>query len=50
MRQACLALLACSVQDLVDAAINSLPSPDREAEHIESNYSSVVTHIARSRC
>jgi len=42
MRQARLALLARGVLDQVDAAIDSLPSPDREAARIEWDYSSVV--------
>jgi hypothetical protein len=42
MRQARLALLARSVLGQVDAAIESLPSPDREAARIEWDYSSVV--------
>jgi len=42
MRQARLALLARSVLSQVDAAIESLPSPDREAARIEWDYSSVV--------
>jgi len=42
MRQARLALLARGVLDQVDAAIESLPSPDREAARIEWDYSSVV--------
>jgi len=42
MRQARLALLARSVLGEVDTAIDSLPSPDREAARIEWDYSSVV--------
>jgi hypothetical protein len=42
MRQARLALLARGVLGLVDAAIDSLPSPDSEAARIEWDYSSVV--------
>lgn len=42
MRQARLALLARGVLGQVDAAIESLPSPDREAARIEWDYSSVV--------
>ena len=42
MRQARLALLARGVLGEVDAAIDSLPSPDREAARIEWDYSSVV--------
>jgi len=42
MRQARLALLARSVLGEVDAAIDSLPSPNREAARIEWDYSSVV--------
>jgi hypothetical protein len=42
MRQARLALLARGVLGNVDAAIDSLPSPDREAARIEWDYSSVV--------
>ena len=42
MRQARLALLARGVLGQVDAAINSLPSPDSEAARIEWDYSSVV--------
>jgi len=42
MRQARLALLARGVLGLVDAAIESLSSPDREAARIEWDYSSVV--------
>jgi hypothetical protein len=42
MRQARLALLARGVLGHVDAAIESLPSPDREAARIEWDYSSVV--------
>jgi len=42
MRQARLALLARGVLGQVDAAINSLPSPDGEAARIEWDYSSVV--------
>ena len=42
MRQARLALLARSVLGEVDAAIDSLPSPDREASRIEWDYSSIV--------
>jgi hypothetical protein len=42
MRQARLALLARGVLGQVDAAIESLPSPGREAARIEWDYSSVV--------
>jgi len=42
MRQARLSLLARGVLGQVDAAIDSLPSPDREAARIEWDYSSVV--------
>jgi hypothetical protein len=42
MRQARLALLSRGVLGQVDAAIDSLPSPDREAARIEWDYSSVV--------
>jgi hypothetical protein len=42
MRQARLALLKRGVLNQVDAAINSLPSPDCEAARIEWDYSSVV--------
>ncbi|MEM8511091.1 hypothetical protein RCH14_000382 [Massilia sp. MP_M2] len=42
MRQARLALLGRSVLGQVDAAIESLPSPEREAARIEWDYSSVV--------
>ena len=42
MRQARLALLARSVLGQVDAAIESLPSPDRDAARIEWDYSSIV--------
>jgi hypothetical protein len=42
MRQARLALLARGVLGLVDAAIESLPSPGRDAARIEWDYSSVV--------
>ena len=42
MRQARLALLGRGVLGQVDAAIDSLPSPDSEAAHIEWDYSSVV--------
>lgn len=42
MRQARLALLSGGVLGQVDAAIDSLPSPDREAARIEWDYSSVV--------
>jgi hypothetical protein len=42
MRQARLALLARGVLSQVDTAIDSLPSPDREAARIEWDYSSVV--------
>jgi hypothetical protein len=42
MRQARLALLARGVLVQVDAAIDSLPSPNREAARIEWDYSSVV--------
>jgi len=42
MRQARLALLARGVLGQVDAAIESLSSPDREAARIEWDYSSVV--------
>ena len=42
MRQARLALLGRGVLGQVDAAINSLPSPDSEAARIEWDYSSVV--------
>lgn len=42
MRQARLALLARGVLGQVDAAIDSLPSPDSEAARIEWDYSSVV--------
>jgi hypothetical protein len=42
MRQARLALLARGVLDLVGAAIDLLPSPERAAALIEWNHSSVV--------
>lgn len=42
MRQARLALLRRGVLGQVDAAIDSLPSPDSEAARIEWDYSSVV--------
>ena len=42
MRQARLALLGRGVLGQVDAAIDSLPSPDSEAARIEWDYSSVV--------
>ena len=42
MRQARLALLARGVLTQVDAAIDSLPTSDRETARIEWNYSSVV--------
>lgn len=42
MRQARLALLGRGVLNQVDAAIDSLPSPDSEAARIEWDYSSVV--------
>ena len=42
MRQARLALLSRGVLGQVDAAIDSLPSPDSEAARIEWDYSSVV--------
>lgn len=42
MRQARLALLDRGVLGQVDAAIDSLPSPDSEAARIEWDYSSVV--------
>lgn len=42
MRQARLALLGRGVLGQVDAAIDALPSPDRDAARIEWDYSSVV--------
>ena len=42
MRQARLALLGRGVLGHVDAAIDALPSPDRDAARIEWDYSSVV--------
>jgi hypothetical protein len=42
MRQARLALLAAGKLSMVDAAIDSLESPDREAARIEWDYSSSV--------
>jgi len=42
MRQARLALLGRGVLGQVDAAIDSLPSPDSEAARIEWDYSRVV--------
>jgi hypothetical protein len=46
MRQARLALLSGGVLGQVDAAIESLPSPDREAARIEWDYSSVVARFS----
>lgn len=42
MRQARLALLAAGLLDGVDAAIASLPSPQREAARIEWEYATEV--------
>lgn len=42
MRQARLALLGAGLLDDVEAAINSLPSPQKEAARIEWDYSSEV--------
>lgn len=42
MRQARLALLAAGLLDGVDAAIDSLPSPQREAARIEWEYATEV--------
>lgn len=42
MRQARLALLGAGLLDDVDAAINSLPSPQKEAARIEWEYSQEV--------
>ena len=42
MRQARLALLAADLLDSVDAAISSLPSPQREAARIEWEYATEV--------
>lgn len=42
MRQARLALLAAGKLASVEAAINSLPSPAKEAAHIEWEYSQEV--------
>lgn len=42
MRQARLALLSAGLLDDVDAAINSLPSPQKEAARIEWEYSQEV--------
>jgi hypothetical protein len=42
MRQARLALLGAGKLSLVDAAIDSLPSPEKEAARIEWDYSSSV--------
>lgn len=42
MRQARLALLAAGLVDSIDAAIGSMPSPQREAARIEWEYSQEV--------
>ena len=42
MRQARLALLGAGLLDDVDAAINSLPSPQKEAARIEWEYAAEV--------
>lgn len=42
MRQARLALLGAGLLDDIDAAINSLPSPQKEAARIEWEYASEV--------
>lgn len=42
MRQARLALLGAGLLDDIDAAINSLPSPQKEAARIEWEYSQEV--------
>lgn len=42
MRQARLALLGAGLLDDVDAAINSLPSPQKEAARIEWEYATEV--------
>lgn len=42
MRQARLALLGAGLLDDVDAAINALPSPQKEAARIEWEYSQEV--------
>lgn len=42
MRQARLALFAAGLLDSVDAAISSLPSPQREAARIEWEYATEV--------
>lgn len=42
MRQARLVLLGAGLLSLVDAALNSLPSPHKEAAHIEWEYASGV--------
>lgn len=45
MRQARLALLGAGLLDDIDAAINSLPSPQKEAARIEWEY---ATEVQRS--
>ena len=42
MRQARLALLGAGLLDDIDAAINGLPSPQKEAARIEWEYSQEV--------
>ena len=44
MRQARLALLGAGLLDDVDAAINAMPSPQKEAAHIAWEYSQEVQH------